>query len=70
MKNLFNKLDGKVALLAATGLGMASAHAAVDTADVITAVTAAVASVGIVGTAVLGVKVAVKAFAWVRAAIS
>lgn len=70
MKNLFNKMDAKVALLAATGLGMASAHAAVDTTDVLTAIAAALVSVGIVGTAVLGVKVGVKAFAWVRAALS
>lgn len=41
-----------------------------DTADVLTAIAAAVVSIGVVGVAILGVKVSVAAFKWVKAAIS
>ncbi|MFE8647307.1 major capsid protein [Sphingomonas sp. NCPPB 2930] len=53
------------------GLAVTSgtAHAAVDTTEVLASIAAAVLSIGIVGTAVLGVKVAVRAFAWVAGAI-
>jgi hypothetical protein len=58
--------------LLAIGMAMQSAHAAftIDTSDVTTAIGVALAAVGVVGVAVLGVRVAVRAFAWVRGALS
>ncbi|MFV0678267.1 major capsid protein [Variovorax sp. tm] len=63
---------GAVLGLLVLGMAMQAAHAAftIDTADVLTAIGVALAAVGTIGVAVLGVRVAVRAFAWVRAALS
>jgi hypothetical protein len=41
-----------------------------DTTSITAAITTALTAVGVVGAAIMGVHVAVKAFKWVRAALS
>lgn len=59
-------------LVAAGVLALTAGSAMADGPDasvITTAIAAAVITVGLVGTAILGMKVAIKAFAWVRAAM-
>jgi len=56
---------GAVALCAA-----GASHAAMDTSAITSAITDALTAIGVVGAAVMGVHVAVKAFRWVRAAMA
>ena len=58
-----------VGVLAAAGASQA-AGTAVDVTDVVSTVGAQLVPIGLVGVAVLGVVVAVKAFKWVRGALS
>ncbi|SDO08082.1 Bacteriophage coat protein B [Rhodoferax sp. OV413] len=64
----------KAAVAAALAMGtVLSANAAattIDTTDVLLSIAAAVVAIVAVGGAVLGLQVAVKAFKWVRAAMS
>ena len=64
----------KLAALAATGAALTVAQpamaAAIDVADVVTDIKAQIASVVLIGGAVLLVVASVKAFRWVRAAMS
>lgn len=65
-------VDAKAFAVGLLLIAMGSANAAftIDTSDVLTAIGVALAAVGTVGVAVLGVRVAVRAFAWVRGALS
>jgi hypothetical protein len=56
---------GALALTGAVG-----AHAAMDTTAITTAITEALTAIAVVGAAVMGVHVAVKAYRWVRAAMA
>lgn len=59
--------------LVATGVLMASAAsqaAAIDVAGVVTEISAQAAPIGLIGGGVLLIMVAVKAFRWVRSALS
>ena len=60
------------ALTVAAGLmaAQASYAAAIDVGDVVTDIAAQAAPVGLIGSAVLLIFLAVKAFKWVRAALS
>ena len=60
------------ALVVAGGLmaAQASHAAAIDVGDVVTDIAAQAAPVGLIGSAVLLIFLAVKAFKWVRAALS
>jgi len=63
-----NRIVGAGLTLATIG-GSAMADGP-DPTVILTAIAAAVVTIGLVGTAILGMKVAVKAFAWVRAAMA
>ncbi|OGB34917.1 MAG: hypothetical protein A3I16_02440 [Burkholderiales bacterium RIFCSPLOWO2_02_FULL_66_35] len=61
----------RLALLAGLAMGSASSFAAaIDVAAVVTDIGAQAAPVGLIGGAVLLIYLAVKAFKWVRAALS
>lgn len=64
----------KLAAMTATGAALAVTQpamaAAIDVADVVTDIKSQIASVVLIGGAVLTVYAAVKAFKWVRAAMS
>ncbi|MES2581345.1 MAG: major capsid protein [Pseudomonadota bacterium] len=64
-KVLNNALVLAVMLTAAT-----ASHAAIDVTGVVTEIAAAATPVGLIGSAVLLIVVAVKAFKWVRSALS
>jgi hypothetical protein len=69
-KIMKNKLQ-KLALLAATMGTAAVSHAdAIDVATTVTEIGAQAAPIALVGGAVLAIVVAVKAFKWVRSALS
>nr|WP_315489894.1 major capsid protein [uncultured Rhodoferax sp.] len=68
MKNI-NQKNVAVALALAVAAG-ASQAAAVDVAAVVTDIAAQAAPIGLIGSAVLLIYVAVKAFKWVRSALS
>lgn len=74
--NSLKKTRGIVArsvAVAAAAAGAAAANAAgtgVDVTATVSTITDQLAPIGLVGAAVLGVVVAVKAFKWVRAALS
>lgn len=57
------------AALAAGGLVASSAASAIDVAAVVTEIDATVAPIGLIGSAVLLVIVAIKAYKWVRRAM-
>jgi len=60
-----------IALVAAAGLVATGAQAAaIDVSAVVTDIAAQAAPVGLIGSAVLLIFLAVKAFKWVRAALS
>jgi hypothetical protein len=59
-----------VAIVALTLGGSAFAADGPDTTAILAAIAAAVISIGLVGTAILGMRVAIKAFVWVRAAMA
>lgn len=50
-------------------MGLARADGGIDVSAVTAAILLAVAAVGVIGVAILGVKVAVKTYRWVAAAI-
>lgn len=54
----------------ATSPAFAQSNGAVDVSDVLTKIGAQLGPIGLIGVAVLGVVVAVKAFQWVRRALS
>ena len=59
----------RVALVGGTAVGLSTAlvlPAHADTTAVLTAITGALADIGTVGTAILGVVVAIVAFSWIR----
>lgn len=58
------------AALAAAAGAHAATGAAIDVTDVVSTIGAQLVPIGLVGTAVLGVIVAVRAFKWVRSATS
>lgn len=58
------------AVMAASTMASAAAGAAVDVTDTVATIGAQLVPVGLIGVAVLGIVVAVKAFKWVRAALS
>lgn len=61
----------KLAVIAAPFLGSAAANAAaIDVTGVVTEIAATAAPIGLIGSAVLLIVVAVKAFKWVRSAMS
>jgi Inovirus Coat protein B len=66
--------ESKLAALAGIGLGMAATQpamaAAIDVADVVADIGAQAAPVGLIGGAVLLIYLAVRAFKWVRSALS
>lgn len=66
---VFAPLAGLAGALVAGG-AHAAAGTAVDVADVTGTIAAQLVPIGLVGVAVLGVVVAVKAFKWVRGALS
>ncbi len=70
VKAMFKKA-GKVAASSAVGAGalVGSAHAAIDTASVVTAITDAGAAVAVVGAAYLVMKVGTRVFKWIAAAL-
>lgn len=66
-RNLALRFGAGASLLAAT---VAANAAAIDVADVVTDISAQAAPVGLIGAAVLILVVGVKAFKWVRGALS
>jgi len=67
-KNLFSKIA--VVTASATAAGMASAAGTgIDVSATVTSITDTLGPIGLIGTAVLGVIVAIKAFKWVRRAM-
>lgn len=71
MKNLFNRFAAVLAI-AALSVATLPAHAAggIDVSAVVADIGASAAPVALIGSAVLLIFVAVKAFKWVRAALS
>ena len=67
MKTSYSK---NAVLLALAGGATASQAAAIDVAAVVTDIGAQAAPIGLIGSAVLLIYLAVKAFKWVRAALS
>jgi uncharacterized membrane protein len=67
------KITEKIAVLALAGLAsvsvMAAPGAAVDVTDVTGTIAAQLVPIGLVGAAVLGITVAIKAYKWVRRAM-
>lgn len=64
-----SKVAGVVAV-ATAGAATMPAHAqAVDVSDVVTTITAQLGPIGLIGVAVLGVMVAIKAYKWVSRAL-
>lgn len=70
MKNFHLRTSRLVSLLALAGVSTLSQAQAIDVADVVTDIAAQAAPIGLIGAAVLLIFVAVKAFKWVRAALS
>lgn len=70
MKILFNRSSAAVVLAAVSVFALPAHAAAIDVSAVVTDIGAAAAPVGLIGSAVLLIFVAVKAFKWVRAALS
>ena len=67
MNKTFNRILGGAGVLA---MATASQAAAIDVASVVTDIGAQMASITLVGGAVLVLHVGVKAFKWVRSALS
>lgn len=67
--DMLKKLSAVVAVAAVSALSLGSAHAAIDVTDVVTEIGATLAPIGLLGSAVLLVVVAIKAFHWVRRAM-
>lgn len=70
MKNFNLRTSRLVSLLALAGVSTLSQAQAIDVADVVTDIAAQAVPIGLIGAAVLLIFVAVKAFKWVRAALS
>lgn len=70
MKNLNLRTSRVLSLLALAGVSTLSQAAPVDVAAVVTDIGAQAAPIGLIGAAVLLIFVAVKAFKWVRGALS
>lgn len=66
---MFKKIAG-VAAVASLGLMTTGAQAAIDVTDVVAEVSGSAAPVALIGTAVLLLFVGIKAFKWVRRALS
>lgn len=66
---MMNKNAIRLALLAASGLVMSAANAAVDTAGVTSAISDSAAAVAVVGAAVLVLVVGTKVFKWIQRAL-
>ena len=66
----FGAVGAAVGAAVASGGAFAQSTGAIDATAVVSTVTAQLTPIGLVGAAVLGVVVAVKAFKWVRAALS
>lgn len=67
------KFAGRVlasGLVLAAGVASAAPTAAIDVADVTTSISNQLAPIGLVGAGILGLHVAVKAYKWIRAALS
>ena len=58
------------ALVVVGGTACLAAQAAFDTAPITDAITSALVAIAVVGAAVMGVHIAVKAYKWVRAAMA
>lgn len=70
MKNFNLRTSRALSLLALAGVSTLSQAAPVDVAAVVTDIGAQAAPIGLIGAAVLLIFVAVKAFKWVRGALS
>lgn len=70
VRSFAGKCNPAVVVGALALTGAISANAAMDTTAITASITEALAAIAVVGAAVMGVHVAVKAYRWVRAAMA